>query len=172
MRSGEMPRVVGSAGLVMALVLSACAGDAGSVPTGSEVATPGRAPVVSAVAPGDVMETTIEELIAPVGPVDVRRVDLSVRTGSSGMTVRADFRATARETIDSLELDYCGPPMTFFSVDGSTVDAVVEDSNLRAPLHSPLPADADFEFRFLTVVPSGEMPPEDPAQVATELLCR
>lgn len=172
MRSGGMRRVGGSAVLAVAVVLTSCGSDVGSTSRAIEVATPGQAPVVSALAPGDVWETTLEEPVAPVGPLDVQRVDLSLRTGSSGMAVRADFRATTLETIDTLEMAYCGPPVIFLAVDGSTVDAVVEGSRLRAPLHAPVPAEADFGFRFLAVVPADRTSSEDPAQIAAELLCR
>ncbi len=152
MGSGGMSWIVGIGVAMMAVAAASC--------------------TTSTVAPGDVIETSLDGLAGLVGPIEIDRVDVAVRSGSAGATVKADVRATALEPIDSLQLDYCGPPLTFLSVDGSTVGVTLEDDRLRAPLHAPLGADTDFAFRFLTVMPPDDMAGRDVAEMAAALLCR
>lgn len=165
MRSG------GLSWIAVAAFASSCGQGTGSAEAGN-LTTSLRTPASFAAAPGDVLEMTLEPPIGFVGPIDISRLDVTVRSGPSGTTVKTDVRATALETIDTLHLNYCGPPLNFLSVDGSTVVVTVEDDELRAPLHSPVQAESDFAFRFLTVVPLDHVAEGDIGDVAADLLCR
>lgn len=172
MGSGRMPWIVGLSVSVMAAVAASCSPSTGSAAAASDPTTSLPTPASSTAARGDVIETTLEGLSGLVGPIDISHLDVSIRRGSPGAAITANVRATALETIDSLQLDYCGPPLTFFSVDGSTVVATLEDNRLRARLHSPLRADTEFAFRLLTVMPVDHVAVEDVGDLAAGLLCR
>lgn len=172
----EMPRdatarTLVALALAMTLALSSCSnGSEPAAATGDASSLPPVAVPSVTVAPRDAVADAEE--LASHGLFDISRSDLSLRDGPSGTTVRADFSATARQAIQIFELDYCGPPVVFLSVDGSTVEATRHEGILRARLHAPLQADDDFGFRFLTIVPRDEAAQRDLRDVTAELFCR
>lgn len=169
MRSGGFSWIVAMGVPTVAVLTASCDTGAGST---ADLATSLPSPASFAAVPGDVIETALELSVGTVGSIDISHFDVSARSGSSSIAFKADVRATALEAIDTLELDYCGPPLTFLSVDGSTVVVTLENDQLLAPLHSPLQADTEFAFRFLTEVPLDHVPELDVGDVVDDLLCR
>lgn len=172
MRSVELSWSTGLSALMVAACVTSGGTGTGSTADVGDVTASVPAPASLATAPGEVIETTLEMPVGLVGPIDVARSDVSVRNGPSGTAVKVDVLARALETIDTLQLDYCGPTLTFVSVDGSTVVGRLENDILHAPLHSRLEANTEFTFRFLTVVPLDHVAQRDAGDVAAHLLCR
>lgn len=166
-------RILPACALAVTLTAVSCSGGPESASATHDASPPGPAATPSVpAAPRPATEQVTSDQLASGGFFDVNRSDLTFRHGPSGTTIRGDFRATARQASQSFELDYCGPPLVFLSIDGSTVETIVHEGTLRAPLHLPLEPGDDFSFRFLTVVPRDEAAPRDIAEVADGLFCR
>lgn len=153
--------------LAVVLATASCTGGAEQAAAAPTAAGAGE------TATGSPAEGSVAGAALGDGTFEVHTFDLSVRHAPATTAVQADVRATAAETIERLEFDYCGPPLLFLSIDGSTVMTTLADRTLRAELDAPLQEGMEFGLRFLAVVPREQAPPDLPLpDVAAELLCR
>lgn len=150
----------------------------------SSAGTPVAVPSERAAATSASAESSASDELAPAGTTsgelplttvafEVTASNLAVHHDATGSAVKADMHARALQSMDELRFEYCGPPLTFLSVDGSTVEATVEGRVLRAPLYSPLRPEDEFSFRFMTTVSRhGVADHRAVAEIAAALLCR